>query len=505
MNDPNYRSTSEAPDAARGRTFVAIGIVGFVALAILYVRAFGMLPAGDDWQPPLSEIARSRADGPWSLVTHNAWYHPQWRPLQSLAFVALSKLPGNLFAWVSVMNLTCAAVAMTAIVLWSRALGLPPVAAGVAALAFAAHPVNVAAIASNDGFGSVLAPACAWLCCWTLWRLRDRPWLALAAVVPIYVVASGVKEYVFALVPMAGATALLTYRRPVRWMLIVGGTLSAVTASLLAARSLLVPLRRMGGSLASSFSVVATVQNTAMGVGAALAPSNTVALFTTAGTGRVVVLAGGVALTLAIVTVGIVSLLRRNLATSDATIAPARGALLVALLTVGSLFPANASMKISEMYLLGLGIGVALMIGVAARGALAAPRAIRVALALAIVGWLGWASTSTLAKVDETRRTGELSYALGRFLDDTLPREPTLRVAIVYDAAAVERAGRYSVFRIPRSSLVLKESIQWFRPDFGGSLTVFVVGAGDPTPDWGKFDAAIAWDVDRWSGTYLKR
>lgn len=489
-------------------TWPTIGAAGLLAIVLLYHGAWGMLPAGDDWQPPLSEIHRARVDGTWSLVTHNAWYHPQWRPLQSLAFVALSKLPGNLFAWVSALNFACAAFAMTTLVLWSRALRLPPIAALVAAMAFAAHPVNVAAIASNDGFGSVLAPACAWFCCWILWRLRDRPWLALAIAVPIYIVVSGVKEYVFALVPMAGATALLTYRRPVRWALIVGGTFSIVTAALLAARSLLVPLRRMGDQPGTSFSALATLKNTAMGTVAALAPSNTISFFTTTGSTRAIVFALGVALTLALITIGVALAITRTPATGERSateLSPARGAILLTLLTLGSLFPANASMRISEMYLFGLGLGVALLIGIAARGAVVAPRTVRAALSIALAAWLAWAATSTLAKVAETRRTGELSYALGQYLAETLPPEPGRRVAILYDEAALERAGHYSVFRTPRSGLVVKETIQWFRPSYGGSLTNVRVGSSEPAPNFDDFDVVIAWDVDRWQGTCLKR
>lgn len=486
----------------------AIGAAGFLAIVLLYRGAWGMLPAGDDWQPPLSEIYRASVTGPWSLVTHNAWQHPAWRPLQSLAFLALSKLPGDLFAWLSVLNLACAALATATLLLWSRALGLPPLAALVAALAFAAHPINVAAIASNDGFGSVLTPACAWLCCWILWRRRDRPWIALAMVVPIYLIASGVKEYVFALVPMACATTLLTYRRPVRWMLVVGAVLSLATVAALAVRKLLVPLREMGEGVGpnAGFSPLNALKNTAMGVAAALAPSNTVTYFTTTGSGRTLVFAIAVALTLAIIALGATYAIRASVSRERSErIDPARGAILLVLLTLGSLFPANVSMRISEMYLLGLGLGVALLIGLAARGAIASPRVVRVALVAMMVAWLAWAATSTLAKVGETRRTGELSYALGRWLADTLPPEPGKRIAILYDDAAVRRLGHYSVFRTPRSGLVVKETIQWFRPGYGGSLENIRTGPGEPAPNVDDFDVVVAWDVDRWQGTYLKR
>lgn len=477
------------PRSRRRADWIGPALAAVVAFVLLYHGAYRMLPAGDDWQPPLSEIYRSSVSGPWSLVTHNAWYHPQWRPLQSLAFVALSKLPGDLFAWVSVLNAACFGVALTAVLLWSRALRLPPIATYVAALALVAHPINVAAVASNDGFGSVLAPATAWLCCWILFRFRDRPWLAIAIVVPIYVAASGVKEYVFALVPMACATTLLTYSRPVRWTFTVGAILSAVTGALLAVRSLLVPLRSMGD--ATAFSVVGTAKNTVMGVVAALAPADTVAFFTTTGTTRVVVFALGGCLTLAIVGVG---LIRRD-----------RVPALLALLTLGSLFPANVAMRISEMYLFGLGIGVSLLLGCAARALVIARRSIQVALAAMLVVWLTWASMSTLSKVAEMRRTGELSYALGRFVADALPPERGQRVAILYDDAAVRRLGGYSVFRVPRSGLVLTETLQWFRPGRGDKLTALRVGGSLPAPDLDAYDVVIAWDVDRWTGTVLKR
>ena len=492
----------------------AIGILATFAIVVLYHGAFRVLPAGDDWQPPLSEIYRARATGLWSIVTHNAWQHPAWRPLQSLAFVGLDKLPGDLFAWVSALNLACAIVAIVTLLLWSRAIGLTPVATLAAALAFAAHPINAAAISSNDGFGSILAPAVAWLMAWVIHRLRDRPWLALLIVVPTYAIASGVKEYVFALVPMACAVTLLTYRRPVRWTLIVGAILSVETVGLLAIRRLLVPLRVMGNEIAPGpiAMVRRGVANTAMGVGAALTPSNTVDVFTTSGPLRFVALALGASLAATIVGVATILLLRRrsrdpNPRDPSDAIPPARSLSLVALLTLGSLFPANVAIRMSEMYLLGLGLGVALLIGIAVREAmLTTSRGVRASLIAGVAVWIAWGATSTLQKVDETRHSGELSFALGTFLGDTLPRRAGLRVAVLYDDAAVRRAGYYSVFRVPRSGLVVNETIQYFRPDAPGRLTNVRIGSPTETPpDFGAFDAIVAWDVETWTGHYVKR
>jgi hypothetical protein len=514
MSRPLDPPAAPAPAAGRIAAWVTIGLVAWLAQCLVYWPAFGAHPSGDDWTPPLWDIHRARQTGLLSLFTHNSWAHPMWRPLQSVAFVGLNRLPGDLFAWVSVLNHVCAIAAFAAVLLWARAARLPLAAAAAGAIAFAAHPINAAAIASVDGFGSVLTPASAWLLAWVVYRLRGRPWTALAVVVPIYVVLSGVKEYLFAFAPMACVVTLFFFPRRARSTLIVGGALAVVTGGLLAARRLLVPIRLAGdGSVnASNFGVAKTISNTAMGMGASLAPSNTISFFDGAGATRFLGLGLGVALTLALCVAGFAVLLRRqrrDTASDDADGVARPPAFWIAfflLMTLASLFPANVSMRMSEMYLLGPGIGVGLLLALAADGLARLPSpALRAVAVAAFVAWAGWAAASTWAKSAELARSGEESWAIARYLAGHLPDSPDGSVAVLYDADQVARAGGYSVFRVPRAGLVLPETLGYLRPGHRGPLHNRAVRAGEVPADLGKYDVVVAWDFGRREGRVVSR
>lgn len=478
------------------RLWFALWAVIVIAQVLLYANAWAILPAGDDWTAPVSEIGRAHRDGIWKVLTVNAWQHPMYRPLQSLVFIALAKLPGPLWPWVTVLNQLCFAIATAVLLGWAYTFRLPLKAAAAAALVFAVHPLNVAAVASVDGFGSVLTPSLAWGIALLVYLLRGRPALALTLATFAMTVVSGVKEYVFAAVPMSLIIVLFTYRN--RWKSAVVYALvmgSAVAVNLYCRRYLtaLDPGYATNSSTAH-VSPVALVANLIGGLAVGLYPGNTVTVFTP---GSLLVRFGPVAIGISAVTILLTvglwkatSLFKtapHEHAEFPSGVSPRAWIAALVLLTAASMFPACVAKRMSEMYLLGISFGIALLTGYAAVGfhPLRTPFARRL-LPIAFGLILGFAIFGLHAKANEQALSGRLSYTMAEQLNRELP-PARVKLAILFNPDELRKIGYYSVYRLPRNGLVVHETLHYFRPGLGDTVEC-IIPDPNTAPELSSFD-----------------
>lgn len=460
------------------RAYLALW-AGLVLLqALVYHGAWGMLPGGDDWTAPVSEIGRAHREGVWQVLKVNAWQHPMYRPVQSLAFIALGKLPGPLWDWVTALNQVCFAVAAAILLCWAKVLRLSFPAAVVGGLVFAVHPLNVAAVASVDGFGSVLTPAAAWGIALAVLLLRGKPAVALAVAAVAMTALSGVKEYVFAAVPMSLGVVVVCYPNRGRWLaafaVVMGG---AVGINLWARRFLEVLSPGYAhNSATANVGLAGVLANTVGGLAVGLFPGNTVTVFTAGSTlHRFGPVALGTAAAAGLLALGVWKALRTE---GGSPLALRKMVLLIVLLTIGVMFPANVAKRMSEMYLLGVPMGIALLAGCAVEGFARMSSPIRRGGGVVFAGLMLWSILAVEQKVAEQATSGRLSWQMAGQLDRELPRT-RVRVGIVFDAEELRRVGYYSVFRLPRNGLVVTETLDYIRPGVGDTLDCIVPDRGE--------------------------
>lgn len=501
-------------------------LVAFAAQVALYWPTLHQLPFGDDWGPPLSEINRGRLVGPLSFFIETR-QPDSYRPLQSLLIwlFGRSEFPAN-WAGIRVLHFLSSAITLfvTGLILrqWKFGRAGVLVAAAVSVL----HPTLVAPVGSIDGFSSLLSCAAVW---WGVWMmgLTRKPAAGVVLASVALIVGTLVKEYAFAMGPMAVLAAWFLYRPRWKSAILTAVSLGLLTFFLLWVRRYTKPtdmtlppgdfevdsirtivgnfvLIPVGGFFFGD-SLWLYVERSAAAIAAAIAVS---------------------AITIGLLLIG---WLRHVRSGESRTVrgpeilgaGTLRLSLAFLLLSVAAVtFPANAVMRISEMYLCGLVTTVALLAALAAEGwARIASRPLRIAGG---IGALAVAASSALAvhhKMSAMVAMGERTKLQTDSIVEVARSLPVgAKIALLYRADQVPARPTFSSFRLPDCFCVREPAADCLFLDRRPVLLcpanikehpeapvhVLPDGAAVANFDLGKADAVLYWDVPTARFTRLK-
>jgi hypothetical protein len=507
--------------------FICIALlIALAAQVVLYWPTFHQLPFGDDWGPPLSEVNRGRLVGPLSFFTETR-QPDSYRPLQSL-FIWLfgrSAEPAN-WVGIRVLHFLSSAVALVVVGLLLKQWKFGRAGVVVAAAVSVLHPTLVAPVGSIDGFSSILSCAAVW---WGVWMmgLTERPAVGIALACLAMIVGTHVKEYAFAMGPTAVLAAWFFYRPRWRSAIMTAVVMGVLTFFLLWVRRYTKPTDM---ELPPSDFDVDSVMTIAMN--AVFVPvggfffGDSLWLYVERSPAAI-----GVALLIGLVTmvllgVGMwrtVSVARASGTRNEDHVPEVCTTMRIVflLLSIPAVtFPANAVMKISEMYLCGLVTTVALLAAIAADGWMRVPsRATRRVAALLAIGL---AISSTLAvrhKMLAMVALGERTKLQTDFIVATASTLPSgARIALLYRADQVPLRPTFSSFRLPdcfcvrapaadclfldrRPTLLAPENIR-LRPTAPVHVLPDAIAVDDF--DRSKADAVLYWDVPTARFTRLK-
>ena len=429
-------------------------LIALLVQVLVYWPTLHQLPFGDDWGPPLSEINRGERVGPLSFFIETR-QPDSYRPMQSLLMWLFGRVDEPM-RWPSIraLHFLSSGVAFVVLGLLLRQWRLGRAGVVIAAAVMALHPSLAAPVGSIDGFSSILSCAAVWWGVWMMTLARDRPWLGITLAAVALVVGTLVKEYAFAMTPMAVLAAWFLY--PPRWRsaFITAFVMGALTVLLLWARRFVKPtdmeLPASDFSVDSLNVLVANALLVPVGgffFGDSLwlyvqrdGPAIAVALLVVAMT--MVALGGG---------------LWRRLRALDVQEQHERGTratvqVAFLLLTIPAItFPANAVMRMSEMYLCGLVFTVALLAGLAADGWARDRSRARRCMAIAMAAALAISSMLAVRhKIRDMVAIGERTrFQTNAILSAAEGLPEGGRIALLYRADQVPPRATFSSFRLP--------------------------------------------------------
>jgi hypothetical protein len=161
-------------------------------------------------------------------------------------------------------------------------------------------------------------------------------------------------------------------------------------------------------------------------------------------------------------------------------------------------FPIILMKHISEIYLTGVTLGLALLIGLSAHGWTTVSRPLRYAALFLFAVQLCLAAQAVRGKVAGINEAGERADAMVRQLLNQIPDDSTARtIAMVFVESAAVGGKGYSVFALPDDQLVPTGygtfAIKWFRPDLDIRLDPKIVA--DPSDvDDESYDLVLLWE-----------
>jgi hypothetical protein len=469
------RTTPTSNGGGAGGIVVFGGMIALILglqLAV-YWPAWRGLPAGDDFGTPIAEIKRGDLEGPLALVTQS----PQaryYRPVQSLLTWAVGQWnPDEPWAALHLAVFVCLALYLGVFLLLLQAAPLTRGGQAVAAAVFLWHPVLPAQVASVDGLSSLLAPTIMWLGVGLVHRFRDRLWIGLPLGLVMLVLGAAIKEYAFGIVPLA-TLAVLCLREQRRWRaaVVTGLVLGTALLAWMLARQLAMPAEaQLGGE---SLSVLGFVRNTSLFLAALLSFANTVTVYVQRSPGAIVLFAASWLVTVSLLLVGLVRQWRASAGPSSgepsASTRDVRSWMVFGVLAIfGAMFPASLLARtVSEMYMAGQVLPLALVAGLAAQGwARLENRTLRRVALLLLLGQLGLGLSTVHAKVAAMVEVGERAQVeLDQIVAHVPPEARDWRIALVFPPSAA--AGRfYGVYHMQDMGVVGQKGVEWRRYGMG--------------------------------------
>jgi hypothetical protein len=457
--DPGPATVPACRTSLRASFWIALGVT-FLAL-LAYAKVWGVLPAADDFGPPLYDIWIGRQSFT-ELITETR-QTLRIRPLQSLCYWLAAALAGTgddllqprLHAVIHGASLLAHIAHFTlAIVIARRFLGWS--GSTLTALVVALHPAGVAGVASVDGLSTVLSAVALWGPVAYAVHFPDRPRRILTLALGALTLSFLQKEYILcmtAVLPFA-LWALPLDRDPAsqrKNALAVGAALLTWAICLLALRYALYPASLGGlgddaaasrGSVISPLLIAKNLGLTAAGLGFF---GNTATLFTRANPSLSLFELGWSVVILLGALWGGWTLYR---GASDTRAARLLGASLVCVPL--SLTPELLVTRLSEMYL-----AMALLPFGLAWGACYEALAERLkAPGRRVLATFGGTTTllllsSVWSKVALMVESGELAAKHVRLMREAIPEDVRdTEVHVVFDAEMSKRPG-YSVYRVP--------------------------------------------------------
>jgi tetratricopeptide (TPR) repeat protein len=154
--------------------WIAALAIGAVA-TVVYLNSLGGALLYDDTNAIINN-GWVRAGDPFAILTHASWWSEGlgngWRPVTTLTFAANHAIHGlEPFGYHLVNVILHACVSVLVFVVFARVTAMP-LAAAIAGLLFAAHPVHTEAVASVVGRAELLAAA-GFFCAWLLFSIAD--------------------------------------------------------------------------------------------------------------------------------------------------------------------------------------------------------------------------------------------------------------------------------------------------------------------------------------------
>ncbi len=473
-------------------------LIALTVQVALYWPATRSLPFGDDWGVPLSEINRGNAVGIWSFFTETR-QPDSYRPVQSLLMWSFGRVD-EAHRWLSIriLHFICSGVLMLSLGLMLHAWRVRKGGVIVALIIAALHPTLVAPVGSVDGFSSTLSCAFIWFGVWAMFVTRNKPAISIALAGIALILGTLVKEYAFALAPTAVLTALVFFNKRWKWTIVTAISLGILTFALLWSRQFVKPADI--GMSEPDFkvdSIYGLARNAGLVVVGGLFFGDSFALFLDRSLFMILVSALIAALTLFYLAGGWWNRLRDGSASE--VVSPKCILLFLILSFAAVTFPANVVMKISEMYLCGLVVTVALLFAFAADGL----NARRDANALA--SWiivLALAVTSGFAiwhKMNGVIDMGKLAKVQADQLVAIVNKVPAVRrVKILYNKAQLEPKPTFSSYKLADCYLIRPTAAWVLFP--GRDVSIDCV---PPLPDLNAIrdtdrndaDIVLYWDV----------
>lgn len=449
---PSTLSVTSDPAGKLGLLMFAIV---FAAQIALYRESLHVRPAGDDFAPPLAEIVRGEEEGPLAffLETKQSVY----RPLQSLTMWLFGRVSDeHRFFWLSIMRFGAMGLYGLVCWMWTRCLGLGRLGTLVTAIAFFAHPALGGVLGGIDTFAGLFAHAFMWLGALAAVVWRDRFALALSAALFCLVVGSLYKEYAFGLVPLAALTTLVFSPRK-RWSrsaIMAGALLAFMLTSLVARRYLGVDVDPRLPSQSLAHMIPNIARNAALLTAATVFTGDTVWVNVQQSAASIFWVAVNATSFLALIAAGVAMKLRSHSRVQEVENQPVspdvlrRWVVFLLLSFLAASFPANMiPYRVSEVYVSGLFLPLALLCGLAAEGFATSRRWTRwLAIALA-TGHLAVAATAVTTKVHGLRDSGDNAAKWMDQLASVLPDDARdQNVALVFIKPELASLPHYSVF-----------------------------------------------------------
>ena len=475
-------SESARANAPTRRGLLLIFLIAWIVQVALYSHTFTVKPSGDDWGAPLTDIyvGNEAGLGPLVLQTRQA---QNYRPAQSLMMWLAGRAAGvdaegeslvRPATWVSIRTLTMLS-SLSLFMATAWLIGQMPVGragAMVAAAVLALHPTLAAAIASIDGFTSLLAPAFVIAAAAGVVRFRSKPAIGLVISALCLVAGSLVKEYAFAIVTTAALAAWLFVERRWFWAMTHFVVLCGLTGINLYLRRFVVEPGDAAGTGAGT-SVMQVLSNLVLITAGGLFTGNTVWVYVTRSPLALATTLLTCCANVGLLLVGIWFLLKRPAASTepphvDTASQPWRWVVFGVLGALTFTFPANLVQGMSEMYLGAWIAGLAMLGALATQGFGLRSRRIRlIAMSLATVLALQ-AAISVWIKAEGVRQAGEDAAAQADAFFDAVdriaPGDEPVDVLLVFRRDRMPARPIFSVYRISDASLIDGHVARTYRP-----------------------------------------
>lgn len=470
----------------------------FALQLITYTRAFSVKPAGDDFGPPLFDYFVGNEQGPFSFYLKS--YHGfSYRPTQALlAWAAVSMNPADPIAWLHSLNFVGMGIILIAAMLWIREFPLSRAGATVVALVLCFHPTLVTPLGSLDGFATPWVSGLIWLGTWCVHHFRERLWLGLGLASLVFALAVGLKEFAFAMAPLAGV-AMLFFRRRRRLpaTLLAGGWIALLAGVYMLIRHAALPPAELRPNVDSRIlqSFRDLGENLAAYAGGLFFTGNSVWVFVNQSP-MILLLTGIWILICSGVIAWGVALRWRSTQCS----AQANGSLrtwiaffLVSLPAAS--FPASVTNHISEMYVTPIIFPLAMLAGIAADGFRTRGIVTRAAVAALSLLLLGGAILSIQFKLALLQQVGDKADVVLQAALAHIPAgEKNVRAALLFRKSDDPPRPRYSVYRMSNAELLQEISADWVRRGDQIYLELVEVSSADDFTRRAEYDLTLLWN-----------
>ena len=482
----------EVEGLSTGATLRFLGLLFVLLLgaqALLYRDSFAVKPSSDDFIA-LHQVDRGEAEGVWTFFKTSDV--ADYRPLQNITFWLFGRISRqHLLLSLRILHFVSFIFYSLVAFLWICTLRFHRVGAVVAACVVFLHPTLAGPLAGLDNYTRLVVNAWVWLGAWIAYRFGARRIVAIPLVSLCFAMGLGYMEYALTLIPLA----ILSTAWP-------GGSRRVHTAwgmgvALLTVFSVYFFIRTSGmvattaGTGFLALHPLVWIKNTAMIVAATLFFGNTVPIMQTVSLQGFARLGLNAALVFSALGYGLWTGGRSRLRLAAFLIAG----------FVASFFPIVFLSHVSEIYISGVTLALALLAGLSAQGWMTESRPRRY-VALCLAGsQLLLAGDAIQGKVAGIVEAGDRTHLLMQRLLDHLPDDMTAgRVAIVFEKRSAVTGRGYSVFALPDDELVPQSAstyaMRWFRPDRNLRLdSLFVEDAS--RVDLEPYDLVFLWEDSR--------